>query len=222
MRKELGVLVAAINFCYRERKLSETVHVPLPQKPPARDRWLTRSEMAALLWNSRKGHPHTRSYLPLYMLIGIYTGARPEAILSLTWDRVNLDLRRIDFQVPGRRVTKKRRPKVPIAGRLMRFLAYAYEQRTADNGPVLHRQGEPITRIIRGFKAAAARAELDNVTPHVLRHTCATWMAQQGVSMWQIAGFLGQDEATTSKIYAHHHPDYLTDAISSMDRHQRR
>lgn len=222
VRRELGVIVAALNFCFRERKLTQVVNVPLPQKPPPKDRWLTRSEMAKLLWQSRKGVPEARGYLPLYMLIGIYTGARPEAILSLTWDRVDLEKRRMDFQIPGRRITKKRRPQVPIPDRLMTFLRFAHESRTADDGPVVHRRGKPITRIIRGFKAAAKRASLDGVTPHVLRHTRATWMAQDGVSMWQIAGFLGQDEQTTSKIYSHHSPDFLEDAIRSIDRRKHR
>ncbi|QIQ86257.1 site-specific integrase [Erythrobacter sp.] len=218
IRRELGALVAALNFCHREGKLTRVVHVPLPEKAPPKDRWLTRNEMAALLWASRCGHPRTRAYLPLYMLIGIYTGARTEAILSLTWDRVDLERRRIDFQIPGRRRTKKRRPTIPIPERLLTFLRYAYRRRTANDGPVVHNRGKPITRIIRGFKAAAKRADLPDITPHVLRHTIATWMALDGVSMYEIAAYLGQDVATTSRIYSHHSPDFLNDAIRSLDR----
>ncbi|QZD89899.1 site-specific integrase [Qipengyuania aurantiaca] len=218
LRKELATLTAAINFCVRERKLTQTVYVPLPAKSAPKDRWLTVSEVARLLWESRKGGLNTRSYLPLFVLIALYTGARVEAILSLTWDRVDLESKRIDFQIPGRRITKKRRPKIPISSRLLPFLKYAHSRRTADNGPVIHDEGQKLIRIIRSFKAAAKRAGLTDVTPHTMRHTCATWMAQKGVSMWQIAGFLGQDVETTSRHYAHHSLDFMQDAVRSTER----
>ena len=57
-----------------------------------------------------------------------------------------------------------------------------------------------------------------DVTPHVLRHTKATWMAQAGVSMFDIAGVLGDSVDTVTKTYAHHHPDYLRDAINTTGR----
>ncbi|MEQ5786834.1 site-specific integrase [Erythrobacter sp. NFXS35] len=221
IRKELATITAAQNFCFQEGKLTRVVHVPLPKKTPPKERFLTINEMARLLWQSRGGHPHTRTYLPLFMLIGIYSGARSEAILSLTWDRIDLDRRRITFQIPGREVTKKRRPTVPIPERLMTFLRYAYAKRTADNSPVILARGKSPTRVIRSFKSAAERANLHGITPHVLRHTIATWMAQDGVSMWEIAGYLGQDHETTARIYSHHSPDFLQDAVRSIDRRKR-
>lgn len=218
IRKELATLTAAINFCVRERKLTRAVHVPLPEKTAPKDRWLTVSEAAALLWASRNGGRNSRSYLPLFILIAMYTGARVEAILSLTWDRVDFENNRIDFQIKGRRVTKKRRPTIPISKKLIPFLRYAHAKRVSDDGHVIHDHGQPITRIIRSFKAAARRANLKDVTPHTLRHTCATWMAQKGVSMWQIAGYLGQDVETTSRHYAHHSLDFMKEAVESTER----
>ena len=46
IRKELGVLQAAVNYCHAEGYLTAPVKVRLPAKPPARDRWLTRDEVA--------------------------------------------------------------------------------------------------------------------------------------------------------------------------------
>ena len=39
-----------------------------------------------------------RLHLPLFILIGLYTGARKEAILSLRWSQVDLTSNRIDFK----------------------------------------------------------------------------------------------------------------------------
>ena len=49
IRKELGTLQAALNYCHAEGYLSAAPKLRLPAKPPARDRWLTRGEVAKLL-----------------------------------------------------------------------------------------------------------------------------------------------------------------------------
>lgn len=41
------------------------------------------------------------------------------------------------------------------------------------------------------------------VTPHVLRHTFASLLAQDGVEMWQIAAFMGIDRITAETTYIH-------------------
>ena len=35
---------------------------------------------------------------------------------------------------------------------------------------------------------------------------------QQGVQLWEAAGFLGMSTETLQKVYGHHHPDYLKNA----------
>jgi len=63
------------------------------------------------------------------------------------------------------------------------------------------------------------RAGLTGVSPHTLRHTCGTWMAQKGISLFKIGGWLGHTDSRTTKLYAHHHPDHLQDALESLGRH---
>jgi integrase len=111
-RRELGVLRAAINFAHRSGRITRPVAVELPDRPEPRDRWLTRIEVARLIRAART--PQARLYLPLFILIGIYTGRRKEAILSLRWPQVNLEARTINFEVGGRKRTNKRRGIVSI------------------------------------------------------------------------------------------------------------
>lgn len=228
VRKDLGTLVAALNFCVLDGKLSHAPRIRLPDKSPPKTRWLTISEAASLLRASRSGGRNSRSYLPLFVLLGLYTGARSGAILSLTWDRVDLQGGRINFQIDGEKRTKKRKPQVPIPRQLLTFLRYAYRDRPPEyenevhGGWVIHDEGKPIIRVIRGLKAAAVRAGLADVTPHTLRHTCGTWMAQQGTSLWEIAGWLGLDMETAERIYAHHHPDYMEKAKLGIERANQR
>jgi hypothetical protein len=49
-RRELEVLQSAINYAVGERLLKYAVPVHLPQKAEPRERWLTRDEVAKLLW----------------------------------------------------------------------------------------------------------------------------------------------------------------------------
>ena len=69
----------------------------------------------------------------------------------------------------------------------------------------------------KGFAAAVRAAGLDNdVTPHVLRHTCATWLMQSGVDLWHAAGFLGMTVQQLEAGYGHHHPDYQQEAVAAL------
>ena len=216
VRRELGVLRAAINYAYRNGRLTRPVAVDLPDRPEPRDRWLTRTEAARLIRAART--PQARLYMPLFVLIGIYTGRRKEAILSLRWPQVNLDEETINFEVSGRKRTTKRRGVVRIPQPLLRHLRRA-RRRGGELGYVLHINGKRIADIKKGFAAACQRAGLDDgVTPHTLRHTCATWLMQQGTELWQASGFLSMSTETLQRVYAHHHPDYLRQAADNLGR----
>ena len=214
-RRELGVLRAAINHAHHEGRITRIVAVHLPDRPEPRDRWLTRTEAAALLRASLR-QPRVRLYLPLFILLGLYTGQRKEAILSLRWTQVELDNARINFNSPGAaRRTNKRRARIPIPTRLLPHLRRA-RHRGTELGFVINDNGDRIRDIKRGFTSACRRAGLKAVTPHVLRHTCATWLMQGGVPIWQAAGFLGMTRETLERVYGHHHPDFLRAAAEAL------
>lgn len=213
-RRELGVLRAAINHAHREGRITRIVAVHLPERPEPRDRWLTRAEAAALLMASLH-EPRVRLYLPLFIMLALYTGQRKEAILSLRWSQVDLDNARIDFNLPGARRTNKRRSRIPIPGKLLPHLRRA-RLRGTELGFVINENGARIRDIKRGFASACRRAGLTQVTPHVLRHSCATWLMQRGVPLWEAAGFLGMTRETLERVYGHHHPDYLRTAADAL------
>ena len=215
VRRELGTLRAAVNHAVVRGRLTRAVPVRLPEKPPGKDRWLDRNEVAAVL-RAARGEPKARLHLPLFILTALYTGARKEAVLSLRWPQVDLEASRINFNPPGRTQTKKKRPVVPIPRRLMTFLKYA-RQRGSDMGYVINIDGERIGDIKHSFATACRKASLENVTPNTLRHTAGTWMAKHGVPMIKIGQYLGHTEQRTTELYAHHHPDFLKDAMEAFN-----
>lgn len=240
LRRELGVLQTAINHGHRHGKLTRSVSVELPAAPPSRDRWLTRHEAARLIRASRKD-PTARLYMPLFILIGLYTGRRKEAILSLRWSQIDLRAGLIDFEIDGRARTKKCRGKPPIPDRLLPHLKRA-RHRGSDLGPVLHISGKPIGNIKKGFAGACVRAGLviwkkvkedaiegapctivrpvPTLTPHVLRHTAASWLMQSGTPILEAARYLAMSEKTLIATYGHHHPDWLRGAANAIGRRQ--
>ena len=60
-----------------------------------------------------------------------------------------------------------------------------------------------------------------DVTPHVLRHTAATWLMQAGTDVWEAAGYLGMTVEMLSQRYGHHHPDHLVGAKRAFTRHRK-
>ena len=88
-RRELEDLRAAINHHRREGLCSEVISVVLPPRQPARERWLTRSEAARLLWAAwtAKQVMHDKDtrravgrHIARFILVGLYTGTRSSAI----------------------------------------------------------------------------------------------------------------------------------------------
>lgn len=224
VRRELGTLTAALNFAASEKLIEKQAvpYVELPAKPDGKDRWLARAEAAALLNASRTGRADVRLYLPLFILIGLYTGARKGAILTLRWPQIDLEKERIDFHNKGGRRTNKQKPHIPIPRQLLLFLKLAHRRRMSDVGFVIHDRGRPIKDIGEGkhgsFGGAVKRAGLLDVTPHTLRHTRGTWSAMTGVDLYKLAGWMGHSYASTVELYAHHHPDFMEEAKAAAER----
>lgn len=201
--RELGALRAAVRW---HDPKSNAVFA-LPKAPPPRDRYLTREELQRLL--GAIGEPHLR----LYVILAVCTAARKSAILQLKWSQVDFSRNLIDF---GQGESNKRRATVPINSTARIALLAAYKARLSDH--VIEYMGRPIKDIKRSFKTAVDEAGLEDVHPHVLRHTAAVWMAEGGVPMAEIAQYLGHTSSrVTERVYARFSPEYLKNAARTLE-----
>ncbi len=203
--KELSCLRAALRWHDR----NTPAIIALPPAPAPRDRHLTREEYEALV--SACVTPHIR----LFVILALATAARSKALLELTWDRVDFARGRIDLRSPGV-ARRKGRAVVPMTNRARQALEEAHRARTCEH--VIEYAGAPVERIVKGFRAAVDRAGLEGVSPHVLRHTAAVWMAESGISMAKIAQYLGhEDSRITERVYARFAPDHFADAAAALE-----
>lgn len=213
---ELKKMSAALKWAMGEKIITWMPKINYPGSPKPKERWLSREEADHLLACCDKAH-----HIWLYVQIALHTAARKGAILELTWDRpadsdggfVDFDKRRIDF---GHKEGGKNRTRPPINKTLMPILRQAKE--AGQSNYVIEWAGGRVTQIDKGFKRAAIRAGMPEVTPHDLRRTAATWMAMKGVKMRIISEYLGHTStAITEKVYAKFHPDYLEEAAEALE-----
>jgi integrase len=218
-RRQLETLRAAVNYFHKEYGLDPLPAFSLPTKSNSRSRWLTRDEAARLL-RSARGLPH----LQRFILAALYTGTRSGAVLRLSWlPNTNtgfIDLERgvLYRQGSSQRQTKKRQPPVAIPDRLMAHMK-RWKRMDGNIRHVVHWNGSSVQSIKKAFRSAKRAAGLsEDVTPHTLRHTAATWLMQAGVETWQAAGFLGMTAAMLERVYGHHSSTYQKVAADAVTK----
>ena len=218
VRKELGVLQAAINFCHAEGYLTMPVKVKLPAKTAPRDRWLTRDEAAKLLRAARR-NPKAK-HLTRFILIALYTGTRSEAILSLQFmpntqgGHVDTERGIMHRRGVGETETKKRRPPVHIPRQL---LAHLRRWERDGSRHVVHIRGNRVGHVKSAWKAALEESGIEHCTRHDLRHSAITWCMQRGADKWAAAGYFGVSLDVLEGVYGHHHPDHMRSAVMAME-----
>ena len=169
---------------------------------PQRTAVLSQDELRA--WMTA-APPHAR----LALAIAVYAPElRRGSILALRWDEhIDAALTRITVPVHKSARWSGRPQVVPIVPDLRTILVWA-RQAAPDSTHIVSYRGQPITRIERGLRAAAAKAGLvygqhGGVTFHTVRHTLATWLAEwgHGDAIRQLV--MGHQSAATTQRYTH-------------------
>lgn len=237
-RRDLVVLEAAINFYHEEFILSAVPAVIKPAKPETSGDWLTRSQVAAALWAAwRGGQPAGKvkvkgarkkaaRHFARLILIMIYTGTRPGAVLKLRWAPnstggwIDVEKGRL-YRKPSRQVeTKKRQPSSAIHRRLLPHLRrWRAQDLAAGIEHAVHYYGQPVNKLKVGWGTLRKRSRLPEwAIPYTLRHTAATWQMQAGTDMFQAAGLLGMSVEMLREVYGHHHPDFQAEAAQATTK----
>jgi integrase len=219
-RRELEDLRAAINHHRQEGKCNAVVSVTLPPKSPPRDRWLTRSEAARLIWHAwryrevQKGHEtgrYSRKHVARFLVAALYSARRKGAVLSTLLQPATgapwVDLERGHY-FGLNNGSKKRQPPIRVPARL---LGHLRRWRKSGQRYMIEFNGAPVSSIDKAFRAAIKACDLDkNVVVHTTRHTSITWLATNRVDAYEICRYAGITMEVFMDVYSHFHPDYMT------------
>ncbi len=209
--RELTCLRAACNHAVKWGKLTRCPTFEIPTDLPRREVWLFKDELRALI---NVADPVIEQFIRL----SYGTGSRRSAIEKLEWSQVNFARKTINLAKAGERKTCKRRPTVPM-GDLHDLLKSLYDKRT--NQWVLGSD----RNLFYDFQKTLKKAGLEmvherdgrpagKITPHVLRHSRATHLLEDGASIFAVAKLLGDTVTTVQKVYGHICMSSLDDEIS--------
>lgn len=209
---------AAVNFAHKRGDLHAAPHIARVAKPkgqpsaPPMGRPLELDEITRLF------EVTDNESLRLFIAFALATGARPDAILDLSLDKIDLNDRLINLLPDGREQTTKHRPIVKLPSTLVPLV----KRMKAQQGKqfVIGDGNAPQKSIRRAWRNARAAAKLDDrVQPYSLRHTVARWLRQQGVDAWQVSAQLGhkRSELSITEVYAPHDPSWLVESCAAID-----
>ena len=145
--------------------------------------------------------------------------------MNLRWEDVDLHRRLIQIHSsPTFRTKAGKQRFVPMNAVVFAMLSEKKMwECTSDAGRggsiVFTAHGQAVTGnyVAHCFKRAARKAALgDRVRFHSLRHTFASWLAQDGVSLYAIQKLLGHSSGAVTQIYSHLQPEELHGVVARI------
>jgi integrase len=156
-------------------------------------------------------------YRDLYS-VAVLTGLRRGELVNLRWEDVDLDRQSIMIRSHGEFRTKGGRKRmVPMHPEVLRVLLNRKLHTTGDL--VFSRDGKQLSphAVSMRLKRYIRRVGLDDrLHFHSLRHTFASWLVQNSVSLYEVQRLLGHSSVKLSEIYSHLEPVNLQSAVGRL------
>jgi integrase/recombinase XerC len=198
-----------------------------PSAPRSLPRALSRESVDALFRAASDSGDSVRDTAVLELLYGC--GLRISELAGLRWQDVDLEERWLI--VLGKGNKERRVPFGSYAQKALRDLAASEDARGEFVFTGKKKKGSALTvrTVHRIVTALAAASGLAGVTPHTLRHSCATHLLERGASLKFVQEFLGHENMATTQIYLtvsaswlkksyeDHHPRAKADAAAEAE-----
>ena len=175
-----------------------------------RDRFLSAEETQRLIAAIEQDENRTAAQAILLLLL---TGGRRNEITQAKWEYVNWERRTL--LVP---LSKSGKPRaIALNGQALALLRAIAR---SDNpyifpSPV---NGKPSASLFFPWDRIRKRAGLADVRLHDLRHSYASFLVNQGISLYVVQGLLGHAHSRTTQRYAHLAHETLLDAAEQVTR----
>ncbi len=217
IRYELNQIRTAQNYCIDDGVLLPQYKkkFELPKKGKGDDYTFNDKDIESL-WDRFKKKPH----IILFMEIAINTSARKKHILDLEWTHhIDLVKRLIYFNKLHNWGTTKKGGIVKMNDRLYNVLIDA--QKVSQSKYVINYAGKKVKHLsaMQTYKRATME---DKFMTKTFRHTAATWAAEAGISMEEIATMTGHTDKKTTETYVHLTPNYQKNMVKVIEDKMRR
>lgn len=126
------------------------------------------------------------------------TGARYGEIAKLKWEQIDLENRTIRLW----RSKVSNESILFMTKRVHHVLSRRLKNRTSEY-LLTNRTNGPRGSAVKGIRNAYKRARLHDCTIHTLRHTHASRLVQNGLSIYEVRSVLGHTDIKTTMRYAH-------------------
>ena len=221
--RKLGVRTVAVRtaglrffFCKTLRRNYPIEQLPYPKRPRSLPLILTQEEAVRLI-ESASNLFHRAMLMTLYS-----TGMRRAELCNLKVE--NIDSKRMLIHIRHGKGGRDR--SVPLSPQLLETLRayYRWMKPKTYLFPGTHRNwrvDKPITaRVLWGAcREAAERAGIDKpVHPHLLRHSFATHLLEQGADLPTLQALLGHADLKATSIYLHLSERHLKAAGTPIDQ----
>ena len=193
VNRMLSVLSAILKMACNEWEwLKNAPKVTKLKEIKKEPRWLSSEEVQRL-------HSELPEHLQAMFLFSIYTGVRMSNVTGLRWEQVNFKERTIFYN--GSDMKNATAQYVPLSQEAIDLLM---SQIGSNDEYVFTYRGKPVTDCnTRAFKRALARAEVDDIRWHDLRHTFASWHIQNGTPLLVLKELGGWKSLEMVQRYAH-------------------
>ena len=208
----LGQMVNAIKFYY-EIVLSmpnRFYEIERPQKRERLPKVLSKADVVAMIKGTQN--------LKHKCIIGlIYSaGLRRSELLALTIG--DIDSKRMTIRVVD---SKGRKDRITtLSNTILQLLRLYYKDYNPNNFLFEGQKGFQYTgaSILKVVDQAAKRANIaQKVTPHMLRHSFATHLLEDGTDLRKIQNLLGHSSLKTTEVYTHLAINYQVDINNPLD-----
>jgi len=193
--------VAAISVVFSYACREYGLHINPVRKIPSlpennkRTRFLSEAERTSLFKACRASK---WDKLYLIVLLAITTGARKGELTKLRWNDIDFD-RRTAYVA----TTKNGQPKVlPLTDSVIKELQIFDSKDSSLIFGSKVKEDVPYC-FTKPWKRALEDGQIKDFRFHDLRHSCASYLAQSGASLLEIADVLGHKQISVTKRYAH-------------------
>lgn len=140
----------------------------------------------------------------------ILTGARKREVLDAKWE--DFDLVSRAWRIPLSKGGKTRH--VPLSDGALQILASVPKVEGSPWAFANPDTGKPFVSVFCAWNASRKRAGLADVRMHDLRHSFASFLINNGRTLYEVQKLLGHTQVKTTQRYAHLSKETLMDATN--------